>query len=312
MNIIIPKITKREFMQNLEERKFEDRDAITTIEAYFRKKRGFVFKMPKQGAPVIHLVSGGLDSTVTWELLLSVYKLRVYPLFLFRDRKRSKKEEQSVVFFSKYFREKYPRLFVKPMKFSTLLSPPEIMREMEKKHRYYHPARLLDIVDTPEIIYSPNFPPQRVLPFIHVFYALVYAQYLFDRYDMKVDTVFTSVLAGDGLVVPSQTFTSLRTALLAVCHTTADYGLQYASLLFEKELGHWLYKKDVITIGTKLGLPLEKTWSCYHAGWFQCGDRCQTCRNRRGDFGASGCKDKTIYAQDLPWIVWARKAGIAR
>ena len=309
--IILPQITEKEFFRRLRERPFEDIGAIRTIESFFKKKRGYIFKMHKTVTPFMLLVAVGLDSTTTWWLLLLKYKLVVYPLFIFRDSVRSKKEEHAADYFWNYFYRKYPNQVMPLMKFHTILSPPEITLSMEKEH-YYHPKRVLDLIGNEMMLKYPNFYPQRVLPYIHVFYAMVYAQYLYEHFDVKIRTVLTAVLAGDGLVVPSQTLTSLRTALLSVCHTTADYSWQFASITFEKELGHWFYKKDVILLGNKMGLPLEKTWSCYSAGLFQCGNRCQTCKNRRDDFRGSGLIDKTVYLEDLTWVKWMRHLGLMK
>ncbi|MEK7119431.1 MAG: hypothetical protein AAB889_02820, partial [Patescibacteria group bacterium] len=56
--IILPQITEKEFFRRLRERPFEDIGAIRTIESFFKKKRGYIFKKPKPGTPVILLVSG--------------------------------------------------------------------------------------------------------------------------------------------------------------------------------------------------------------------------------------------------------------
>lgn len=291
---VFPLISRKQFIRNLRKRAFEDVRAVNTIERYLQNVRGFVFRFPKPGTPVILMVSGGLDSTVTWKLLLETYKLKVYPLFIFRDRQRSKKEFASVRFFYRSFHREYPNLCMPVMKFSTILSPLELVNAMKNKRAYYHPKRILDIYGDIDKLNDPNFYPQRVLPFLHFYYALAYAQYLYDHNNLRVNTVITAILAGDGIVVPSQAFTSLRAALLSACFVTNNYNWQYISLPMEKELGHWWYKRDVIKIGHDLGLPLERTWTCYNTLLFQCGV-CVTCKNRRQDFYGAGVSDKTWY-----------------
>ena len=298
--IFLNKTSEEQFLTNLKNRPFENLKNIEVVESFFKKSRGHIFKMPRPGTPVVLLVSGGLDSIITWGILLEKYRLRVYPLFIFRDAKRSLKEEEAVEFFVDYYSKKYPGLVSPLMKFSTLLSPPEIVSALKDVNNYYHPKRLLEMLDKENRTFSnlPNFYPQRILPFLHIFYCLVYIDYLYDHYLEKVNTIFTGVMTGDGTVVPSQSFTSLRNALLSACSVTDNYEIQYCSLAMEKELGFWFEKKDFIKIGYNMGLPLEKTWSCYAAGKYQCGDKCLTCQSRRLEFGLAEVEDKTKYLCD--------------
>lgn len=290
--------TKRQILAELKKRPFENLANIAAVEKFLLKTRGYVFKMPKPGTPVILLVSGGIDSIITWGILLEKYHLETYPLFIFRDKKRSLKEEAAVDFFSEYFTKKYPKLVQPTMKFSTQLSPPEIVAALKNYKDYYHPQRLLELVTKGQKTLSslPHFYPQRILPFLHLFYCLVYSDYLYDHSLKRINTIFTGIMVGDGTVVPSQTLTSMRNALLSACSVTANYDVQYCSLAMEKELGFWFEKGDFIKIGAQLNLPLEKTWSCYLSGKYQCGDRCLTCQSRRLEFAKAGVPDKTLYA----------------
>ena len=58
-----------------------------------------------------------------------------------------------------------------------------------------------------------------------------------------------------------------------------------------------LNKADVVRIGTELGVPFEKTWSCYEGGDRPCG-ACGTCRDRIAAFEACGLKDPLMQAAD--------------
>lgn len=58
-------------------------------------------------------------------------------------------------------------------------------------------------------------------------------------------------------------------------------------------------KTDIITTGTKLEVPFEKTWSCYKGGEFHCG-RCGTCIERREAFFLSNVNDPTTYMSSAP------------
>lgn len=56
-----------------------------------------------------------------------------------------------------------------------------------------------------------------------------------------------------------------------------------------------LTKAEVIMIGTELGVPYERTWSCYRGEEFHCG-KCPTCRARKEAFATAGEVDPTTYA----------------
>lgn len=53
-------------------------------------------------------------------------------------------------------------------------------------------------------------------------------------------------------------------------------------------------KADIVTIGCKLGVPFENTWSCYVGDEVHCGI-CLTCCERREAFELAGVADPTIY-----------------
>jgi 7-cyano-7-deazaguanine synthase len=53
-------------------------------------------------------------------------------------------------------------------------------------------------------------------------------------------------------------------------------------------------KAEIVAIGSKLGVPFEKTWSCYRGGRLHC-SRCGTCVERREAFALAGVHDPTEY-----------------
>lgn len=57
----------------------------------------------------------------------------------------------------------------------------------------------------------------------------------------------------------------------------------------------WLTKREIIKLGTEIGVPWETTWSCYAGGEIHCGI-CPTCRARRQGFIDAGVHDPTFYA----------------
>jgi 7-cyano-7-deazaguanine synthase len=53
-------------------------------------------------------------------------------------------------------------------------------------------------------------------------------------------------------------------------------------------------KAEIATLGHKLGVPFERTWSCYQGGSVHCG-ACGTCVERREAFMLAGVPDPTAY-----------------
>jgi len=60
-------------------------------------------------------------------------------------------------------------------------------------------------------------------------------------------------------------------------------------------------KADIDAIGAKIGVPFEKTWSCYKGLDLHCG-KCGTCVERREAFHLAGVEDPTEYAPDAPSV----------
>ena len=58
-------------------------------------------------------------------------------------------------------------------------------------------------------------------------------------------------------------------------------------------------KADLVKLGAELGVPFEKTWSCYKGLDLHCG-RCGTCIERREAFHLAEVHDPTSYSADAP------------
>jgi 7-cyano-7-deazaguanine synthase len=56
-----------------------------------------------------------------------------------------------------------------------------------------------------------------------------------------------------------------------------------------------LEKSGLLKVAEKLGVPLDKTWSCYLKGPLHCG-KCESCLNRKKAFNEAGLDDPTEYA----------------
>lgn len=64
-------------------------------------------------------------------------------------------------------------------------------------------------------------------------------------------------------------------------------------------------KADIVRRGAELGVPFEKTWSCYKGNSVHCG-RCGTCIERREAFDLATLEDPTTYAEDAPGVEMLR------
>jgi 7-cyano-7-deazaguanine synthase len=53
-------------------------------------------------------------------------------------------------------------------------------------------------------------------------------------------------------------------------------------------------KTGIVRLGDELGVPFERTWSCYKGGELHCGT-CGTCHERREAFAQANVSDPTVY-----------------
>lgn len=53
-------------------------------------------------------------------------------------------------------------------------------------------------------------------------------------------------------------------------------------------------KSEIVTLGKKLGVPFEHTWTCYVGGELHCGV-CSACNERKRAFREAGVTDPTYY-----------------
>lgn len=289
---MLQKISHRQFIKNLKKRKLENLSVISLIEQSLNKQRRFVFRMPKRGASVVLLLSGGLDSVTCWGILMKEFGLHVYPLSFDRGEKRANKEKESVDYFSKFYKNRYPSLHHAPVRLS--LGVQNITIPIEHASENIHPEILLNKFTGADTMMDINisFGSFLLLPL----YAKLYAEYLHHTQNLYVRTILCSVTLGDGLIVPHQTFTSLRSIMYYLCTATRDFSWQFTSAVFEKETGLYFDKSNLVEWANKEHIPIEKTWSCYHSKKYQCGGAdCITCRARKDAFYKSGVADKTVY-----------------
>lgn len=282
---------------------FENSQVTNLIEKFFVNKRAYTISIPKPGSSVVLLVSGGLDSILTWGLLLIKYKVKVYPLYLRKGEKRASKEESAVDYFSKYYSQRFPKLFVKPQKHSIFLPQKELIAQLKTPF-----DNLLSYDQNTISGFNPYTTTNIFLgsPGIVPFYAMLFARHIELTSKIKLRTIYSSVTMGDGEVCPSQTLSSLRTINLAMCTFTGDFTWQFTSPLIDPQFNLYYKKRDLIIFGANFGIPTVHTWSCYRGMKHQCGV-CLACVSRKLEFQHSGIQDNTRYVKNENVVFYVAK-----
>lgn len=104
----------------------------------------------------------------------------------------------------------------------------------------------------------------------------------------KFDTVSYAAHGGDHAIYPDcrEAFTQAMDTAMGL----ADWHTVRLNRPFVNKT-----KSELVTLGTKLGVPFAQTWSCYKGEGVHCG-RCGTCVERREAFHLAGVTDPTAYA----------------
>lgn len=269
----LPALKPKRFKHMLTINKFEDLNTVKNIDKWLLKKRGYVFRMPKPGTPVIVSFSGGLDSTVLLGLIITKYKLIVYPLYIY-DQPRAERESKSARQIINFFKKKYPKS-IKPL----------ITYHNNTIGNWAYKNTQLNLKN--RVLVNAVIDSRENLPLLH-------SQYIYQQSGLKIYDIFCGIQYNDGKYNPSQTLAAIRTTTFNMCVKTGIYNWQFCSLFLEKELGYLIDKHELIKIGNELKLPLEKTWSCFRLNKEHCGI-CGNCITRKQAFLQAGVKDKTIY-----------------
>jgi 7-cyano-7-deazaguanine synthase in queuosine biosynthesis len=263
---------------------------IVALEAILRSERGFVFKLPKPGEPVIAFMSGGLDTTVVIGLLLEL-GLSVYPLVVDRGLRHSQKTAQSIKNLTQYFSLHYPDLFHQPHAISAQF-PPKAWIEKLSQHEN-------------DLLRSPSRRGIALQPAAYAHLAVWYAEYLEHTQQIKPRTIVGGWLPSNSLWYRYESFESLRSVMAHICIMQHDFSWQFTSLPMEKELGFYFDKEGLVKLGATLGIPLAETWTCFDGKTYQCGV-CPPCWTRKHAFKKARVVDPTIYRFE-DWKDWRQK-----
>jgi 7-cyano-7-deazaguanine synthase len=107
----------------------------------------------------------------------------------------------------------------------------------------------------------------------------------------RAEHVATAVHAGDHAVYPDCRPEFIRAFDRMERAAVAGFGHPELSLL-----APYIHasKADIAALGARLGVPFDRTWSCYQGGAIHCG-KCGTCVERREAFDLAGLADPTAY-----------------
>jgi 7-cyano-7-deazaguanine synthase len=147
-------------------------------------------------------------------------------------------------------------------------------------------SALTDDIDVPEEVNGipPTYVPARNTIFLSL--ALAYAEV------RDAEAIYTGINAVDYSGYPD-----CRPAFVAAFQRLADValkrGVEGRPISIKAPL-LYLSKADIIRKGATLGVPFEKTWSCYREGEKACG-RCPSCVLRRAAFESVGMRDPVKY-----------------
>lgn len=149
-------------------------------------------------------------------------------------------------------------------------------------------SALTDNIEVPEGHYAaPNMAltvvPNRNAIMLSVAFGIAVAE--------QADFVAAGMHAGDHPIYPDcrpefmEAFNSMQK--LAV----VGYGKPHLTLVTPFVN---MTKADIAHLGNKIGVPYERTWSCYKGEEFHCG-KCGTCVERQEAFALAGVKDPAVY-----------------
>ena len=108
----------------------------------------------------------------------------------------------------------------------------------------------------------------------------------------RADLVGTAVHAGDHAIYPDCRPEFIRAMRAALCVGTEGHAVP-GFYGIDAPFVHRT-KAEIATRGRALGVPYERTWSCYNGGDLHCG-RCGTCVERIEALDAAGYDDRTPY-----------------
>ncbi|RLF47398.1 MAG: 7-cyano-7-deazaguanine synthase QueC [Thermoplasmata archaeon] len=216
------------------------------------------------GEKAVCLISGGMDSAVA----AAIAKHEGYKIYTvtFNYGQRNKKELETAKEIAKWLGAEHKILDVdlRQIGGSALTDNIEVPEEAEGIPVTYVPARNT----------------------IFLSFALAYAEVI------DADYIFIGVNAVDYSGYPDCRPEYIE-AFQKMANLATKRGVEGRPIKIKAPL-LYLSKVEIVKKGYELGVPFEKTWSCYREGEKACG-RCPSCKLRMKAFEEAGVRDPIEY-----------------
>lgn len=216
------------------------------------------------GEKAVCLISGGMDSAVA----AAIAKHEGYKIYtvIFNYGQRNKKELETAKEIAKWLGAEHKILDVdlRQIGGSALTDNIEVPEEAEGIPVTYVPARNT----------------------IFLSFALAYAEVI------DADYIFIGVNAVDYSGYPDCRPEYIE-AFQKMANLATKRGVEGRPIKIKAPL-LYLSKVEIVKKGYELGVPFEKTWSCYREGEKACG-RCPSCKLRMKAFEEAGVRDPIEY-----------------
>ncbi|MEM1513586.1 MAG: 7-cyano-7-deazaguanine synthase QueC [Candidatus Thermoplasmatota archaeon] len=213
---------------------------------------------------VVCLLSGGIDSSVT----SAIAKSRGYEVYTltFDYGQRHKKEIRCAEEIAKWLNAKH--------------------KLIKADLRQIGGSALTDNIEIPEEYEGipPTYVPARNTIFLS--YALAYAEVI------DADAIFIGANAVDYSGYPDCREEYIK-AFQSMANLATKRSIEGKEIKIETPI-LYLTKGEIIKKGAELGVPFEKTWSCYKGGKKACG-KCPSCKIRLKGFMEAGIEDPIEY-----------------
>ena len=183
------------------------------------------------------------------------------------------------------------------------LGVPHLLLDISSLGRLLSGSALTDAVAVPEGHYAEATMKSTVVPNRNVvMLAMAFAV----GAARGAEAIAAAVHGGDHFIYPD-----CRPEFVEAFQQMEDLALAGVARLTLRTPFVHASKADIVTVGARLAVPFEKTWSCYQGGDHHCG-RCGTCVERLEAFALAEVADPTSYEDNEFWrqaVVAAKGEG---